>query len=158
RYSSTDSPCTGTPSNSLAVVALTENEGLDSAIPVIPGGQFGITGVYDLTFTASAECTNLPNELKTRRYTATVTQYSPPDLFGKVRVILSDSSFAGPQAYCAPGNWFWGTSVANGSVRFEIATHSVPPCEDWGGLPAIIEGIAPGSYFGIKGEGNGSMV
>src|SRR5262249_20780766 len=28
---------TGTPPNSLAVVALTENEGLDSAIPVIPG-------------------------------------------------------------------------------------------------------------------------
>ena len=147
---------TGTPPNSLAVVALTENEGLDAAIPVIPGGQFGITGVYDLTFTASPACTNLPNEPKTRKYTATVTRYSPPDVFGNVRVTLSDSTFAGPQGYCALGDRFWGT-IANDAARFEIETNSVPPCEDWGGLPAIIEWIAPGSYFGIKGNAQGSM-
>ena len=117
--------------------------------------------MYDLTFTASPACTGLrnpnelPNELKTRKYTATVTQYSP-DVFGNVRVILSDSTFAGPNGYCAPGNWFWGT-IANGLVRFQITTNSLGPCEDWGGLPAIIERIAPGSYFGIIGEGNASM-
>src|SRR5262245_43822514 len=118
--------------------------------------QFGISGVYDLTFTASPACTNLPNELKTRKYTATITQYSPPDVFGNVRVTLSDSTFAGPQGYCALGDRFWGT-IANDAARFEIETNSVPPCEDWGGLPAIIEWIAPGSYFGIKGNAQGSM-
>jgi hypothetical protein len=151
---------TGTPPNSLAVVALTENEGLDSAIPVIPGGQFGITGVYDLTFTASPACTGLrnpnelPNELKTRKYTATVTQYSP-DVFGNVRVTLSDSTFAGPQAYCSPGDRFWGT-IGYAAVRFEIKTDTLGPCEDWGGLPAIIERITPSSYFfGILGNAQG---
>ena len=69
---------------------------------------------------------------------------------------LSDSTFAGPQDYCAPGDRFWGT-IANDAVRFEIETTSVGPCEDWGGLPAIIEWIAPGSYFGIKGNAQGSM-
>src|SRR5262249_54832069 len=39
----------------------------DVHLPVIPGGQFGISGVYDLTFTASPSCTNLPNDLKTRK-------------------------------------------------------------------------------------------
>jgi len=34
--------------------------------PPPPGGQFGISGVYDLMFTASPACTTLPNELKTR--------------------------------------------------------------------------------------------
>jgi len=70
-------------------------------------------------------------------------------------VTLSDSTFAGPQAYCAPGDRFWGT-IGYAAVRFEIKTDTLGPCEDWGGLPAIIERITPSSYFfGILGNAQG---
>ena len=129
----------------------------DTSPPPAPSpGTFGISGNYDFTLRASSSCTNLPDEAKVRTYPAAVDHSPGSSVLGNLRVVLSGAQFAGPEAYCVPGNWLVG-KVDGSSVRIEFTTTEVAPCEDWGHLPALAERLGPNAYLAIKGTGEGSI-
>jgi hypothetical protein len=74
-------------------------EGVEMQLYLQPlGPNADITGVYTLTLTTDSACTNLPSELRTRTYTATIAAGRPGSFFAT----LSDARFHSTVP-CPPG-------------------------------------------------------
>jgi hypothetical protein len=104
--------------------------------------RVNLAGTYTLTISAPAECLDkLPQEVWTRRYTATVTQTGP-----RLDVSLTGATFVVDGS--GKGDGFRGR-IEPGRVVFTI---------DYGDFyyyrtaPDIIEEITPSLYFGVYGS------
>jgi hypothetical protein len=108
------------------------------AVPVPP---VTLAGNYNLTFEADSACTDLPAEIRTRSYTASVTAANsdpstPSDtLFS---VILNGASFI------ENFGSFW-IGVAGGYVAFSL--------ED----PGLVEHVGPNTYVAIGGVASATV-
>ena len=121
-----------------------------SAIAAIPDGGFisldvleppvNLAGAYTLTFTADSACANLPDELRTRTYDATIQLQSvryPGSANSKsaFEVIPSGSVFSDTFNYFA-------LNVAGNFVSVSLGDHTDP---------GIAERVAPNTYFAFGG-------
>ena len=99
-------------------------------------------GTYTLTITAPAECLDkLPQEVWTRRYTATVTQSGPV-----LEVSLSGAAFVLDDT--GKGDGFRGR-IEPGRVIFTLAS---PDFYYYRTFPDILEETSPSLYFGVYGS------
>ena len=98
-----------------------------------------IVGDYSLTFIADSACTDLPGEMRTRTYGATVTLASAldvPDQSSRFTVTLTSSRFL--QHY---------NSFTIGVAGNYLAAY----LGDAHGSPGLIEQIAPNTYLTLEG-------
>jgi len=96
-----------------------------------------IAGEYSLTFVADSTCTDIPAELRTRTYTATITP-------------VSDSHYAPNTSFQAT---IGGARFLKGYESFwiGIAGDLVAFALQWEG-PALVEEVAPNTYIGFDGR------
>lgn len=104
-----------------------------------------IAGTYTLTVAAAGSCSaSLPEQTRTRTYTAVVTQMGP-----QVEVTLTGATFALNEA--GKGNRFRGR-VEPGQVVFTLNPyHPSFYYYSYGGYGDVVEQIAPSSYLVING-------
>lgn len=96
-----------------------------------------IAGEYTAAFVADSGCTMLPNDLRTRTYTATI----PPGSASGPANAYSDVTFGGATFY---QNWnLVGFGVAGDYVGFWLET--------------LVEQIAPNTFVGFAGLAAGSI-
>ncbi len=115
---------------------------LHSARPPVSLG-----GVYALTFTADAACTQIPEALRTRSYSADIAQPSQFPQNTAFDVTVSGGSFVAAQAFAGRLNSFFGFVEAN-AVDFRIENRYEGSEIDEG----IREEIAPTVLLEIRGE------
>lgn len=100
-----------------------------------------IAGRYTLTFIADSACTNLPDELRTRSYVATI---APADLGWPGFPPRSDTSFkVTPKGASFPAglNGFY-LNVAGNNINVSLGDHTDP---------GITERVAADTYFAFGG-------
>jgi hypothetical protein len=101
-----------------------------------------IAGEYRLTFIADGTCTDLPSELRTRTYNATITPVSnsrnPPNT--SFQVAISGAQFL-------KGYESFPIGVAGDLVAFELR----------GEGPYLVEEVAPNTYIGFDGRAEASV-
>jgi len=101
-----------------------------------------IAGNYTLTFIADAACTDIPSELRTRTYAATITpgsnSHSPANTY-------FDVTFAGARFLADYGSFPIG--VAGDFVAFELR----------GEGPYLVEEVAANTYIGFDGRASASV-
>jgi hypothetical protein len=104
-------------------------------------------GIYTITFTADRACAQIPDELRTRSYVATVAQPAQFPQNTRFDVELSGASFAAGTLRGATLNSFYGFVEANSvGLRFANAFESIDIDE------GIAEQIAPGARLEIFGS------
>jgi len=106
-----------------------------------------LSGVYALTFTADAACTQIPEALRTRSYSAVVVQPSQFPQNTAFDVTVSGGSFVAAQAFAGRLNSFFGFVEAN-AVDFRIENRYEGSEVEEG----IREEIAPDVLLEIRGE------
>jgi hypothetical protein len=100
-----------------------------------------VAGDYTLTFTANSACANLPDELRTRTYDATIQLHSirypgyPANSKTSFEVIPSGSAFSDTFSY-------FSLNVAGNFVNVSLGDHTDP---------GIAERVAPDTYFAFGG-------
>jgi hypothetical protein len=115
----------------------TQNFALDLVSP-----RVDLAGTYTLTLAAAAECRDtLPQEVWTRRYTATVTQTG-----SLLDVALSGATFVVDAS--SKGDGFRGR-IEPGRVVFTMDYGDFYYYRTW---PDVIEEIDPSLYFGVYGS------
>ena len=92
-----------------------------------------IAGDYTVTFMADSACTDLPNDVRTRTYTATITEYN--------RTFIAALSGATLDSYYYR---IW-IGVAGDDLRFDLSDNY------------ILEEVAPDTYLAIGGVGEASV-
>ena len=100
-----------------------------------------LAGDYTLTFTADSACTNLPDQLRTRRYAATI---APADLNWPGYPARSDTSFKViPEGSDFPDglNGFY-LNVAGSHINLSLGDHTDP---------GITERVAADTFFAFGG-------
>jgi hypothetical protein len=100
-----------------------------------------VAGNYTLTFIADNACTNLPDELRTRSYAATI---GPADLNWPGHPVNSNTSFrVTPLGSAFPGglNGFY-LNVAGNYINLSLGDHTDP---------GITERVAPNTYLAFGG-------
>ena len=100
-----------------------------------------VAGDYTLTFTADSTCTNLPDELRTRRYAATI---APADLKWPGYPAHSETSFkVTPKGSEFPDglNGFY-LNVAGNYINVSLGDHTDP---------GITERVAADTFFAFGG-------
>jgi hypothetical protein len=104
------------------------------AVPVPP---VSVAGDYTLTFAADSTCTDLPNEVRTRSYPATLTVASPPSIPANawITVTLSGVSFLSHYDTFLIG-------IAGDYLAFNL---------DESEGPYLVEELAPNRYVAIGG-------
>jgi hypothetical protein len=104
------------------------------AVPLPP---VSVAGDYTLTFAADSTCTDLPNEVRTRTYPATLTVASPPSIPANawITVTLSGVSFLSHYDTFLIG-------IAGDYLAFNL--------EESEG-PYLVEELAPNTYVAIGG-------
>lgn len=146
------------------VVDVTEGQHLE--VQLTPRGQpvVDARGTYTMTISAAASCaSSLPDEVMTRTYTATVTQFGK----GLLRVTLHDGVFESYQG--VSGNSLDGEILDVGQGRLSLAGREGV---GWGATSLLMERLdAPAGTYeptggsivridetGIAGSLNGSIV
>ena len=108
--------------------------------------RVNVAGTYTLTLLAAAECRDrLPQDVWSRRYTATITQNG-----ALIDVLLQGATFVVERG---KGNRFSGR-VEPGRVSFTIQYGDFYYYKIW---PDIIEEINPSLYFGVYGSVNAAV-
>jgi hypothetical protein len=101
-----------------------------------------LSGEYLLTFQADAACTQLPEELRSRTYTATLAP-SAANRAGLFALSLRDARFV----------------PRYDQVSFGVAgDYFAVPLGDGHGTPGIAEEVAPNRYLSFEGTAGGSLV
>ena len=100
-----------------------------------------MAGDYTLTFIADSACVDLPNEVRTRTYAATITPGSANTNF---QVALSGASFF-PSPGSFPSHGSFPIGVAGNYVGF------------WFADPALVEEIAANTYVVLYGAAGASV-
>jgi len=108
----------------------------------VPGPPVEIAGEYSLTFVADSKCTDIPSELRTRSYSATITPaanaHYPPNT--NFQIVISG-------AQLLKGYESFPIGVAGDLVAFELR----------GEGPYLVEEVAPNTYIGFDGRAEASV-
>lgn len=124
-----------------------EGRRFESYFHLEPLGSFpSVAGTYSLTLTADRVCTNLPDDARTRTYTATIVPVAPGARTA-FRVTLNDARFFSTynRALIATAGNFAGFSVC-------ISDPSQSYC-----TPGIVEQTGETTYLAIEGAAEGTF-
>jgi len=101
-----------------------------------------IAGEYSLTFVADSKCTDIPSELRTRSYNATIrpaaNDHYPPNT--NFQITISGAQFL-------KGYESFPIGVSGNLVAFELR----------GEGPYLVEEVAPNTYLGFDGRAEASV-
>lgn len=102
-----------------------------------------LAGAYTLEVTAAGHCTQLPEEARTRRYTAMLTQTGP-----SIAATLSGATFKTDRG--RPLNSFQGTVDTDGAVVFRLS--EAYSYYFYSYYPDVLEELTPTTSLAIGGE------
>jgi len=108
----------------------------------VPAPPVEIAGAYSLTLVADSTCTDLPSELRTRTYNATITPVSDSRVAPNTNF---HATVSGAQFLKDLESFTIG--VAGDLVAFDLR---------WEG-PAVVEEVAPNTYIGFDGRADASV-
>ena len=123
-----------------------EGERWETYFHLEPLGSFvNIAGVYTMTLTADRTCTNLPDEARTRAYTATIVPAYPGSRT-TFRATLSDARF-----YSTHNQAMFSTAVDFASFYIAVTEANT---YSW---PGIVEQLRENTYVAFEGGGAGTF-
>jgi hypothetical protein len=134
------------PPERVPVTRLVEGSRWDVQLYLAPAGPLpDLAGTYTMTITADKVCSNFPNEVRTRQYTATVVPTGPPGVFSGT---LSDARFARLNP-CPPAHT--GLSCTHNNIALRSAGDYT-----WVGF-SIIEQLDEHKYLVASAGAGGSF-